>query len=125
MLRDLRHSLRTLARSPSYTTAVILTLALGIGGTTAVFSVLRSVILRPFSWAPPDRVMMIAEQDSASNVRPASYPTFQDWRAGTNAFEALGANPDGHQPLRHTRSGATSDNHRPRSDPPVGIVARG
>jgi putative ABC transport system permease protein len=89
MLRDLRQALRTLARSPGYTIAVVLTLALGIGGTTAVFSVLRSVILRPFPWAPADRVMMIAEQDSAANIRPASYPTFQDWRTGTNAFEAL------------------------------------
>ena len=87
MLRDLRHALRTLGRTPGYTIAVILTLALGIGGTTAVFSVLRSVILRPFTWAPADRVMMIAEQDSATNVRPASYPTFQDWRTGTNAFD--------------------------------------
>jgi putative ABC transport system permease protein len=89
MLRDLRHALRTLARAPGYSIAVILTLALGIGGTTAAFSALRSVILRPFPWAPADRVMMIAEQDSAGNVRPASYPTFQGWRAGTNAFEAL------------------------------------
>ncbi|HEY7505565.1 MAG TPA: ABC transporter permease [Gemmatimonadales bacterium] len=89
MRRDLHHALRTLAHAPGYTIAVILTLALGIGGTTAVFSVLRSVILRPFTWAPADRVMMIAEQDSAANVRPASYPTFQDWRSGMNAFEAL------------------------------------
>ena len=89
MLRDLRQALRALTRTPGYAIAVILTLALGIGGTTAVFSVLRSVILRPFSWAPADRVMMIVEQDSASNIRPASFPTFQDWRAGTNAFEAL------------------------------------
>jgi putative ABC transport system permease protein len=89
MLRDLRHALRTLARAPGYSLTVILTLALGIGGTIAVFSVLRSVILRPFAWAPADRVMMIAERDSAANIRPASYPTFQDWRAGTNAFEAL------------------------------------
>ncbi|MFL5493770.1 MAG: ADOP family duplicated permease, partial [Gemmatimonadales bacterium] len=89
MLRDLRHALRTLAHAPGYSLTVILTLALGIGGTTAVFSVLRSVILRPFAWAPTDRVMMIGERDSAANIRPASYPTFQDWRAGTNAFEAL------------------------------------
>ena len=56
MLRDLHHALRALGRAPGYTLAVILTLALGIGGTTAVFSVLRSVILRPFTWAPADRV---------------------------------------------------------------------
>ena len=89
MLRDLHHAFRTLARSPGYAAIVILTLALGIGGTTAVYSVLRSVILRPFPWAPADRVMTIAEQDSAANTRPASYPTFIDWRAATNAFEAL------------------------------------
>jgi predicted permease len=86
---DLRHALRTLARSPGYALTVVLTLALGIGGTTAVFSVFRSVILRPLAWAPADRVMAIAERDSAANIRLASYPTFQDWRAGTNAFEAM------------------------------------
>lgn len=86
---DLRHALRTLARSPGYALTVVLTLALGIGGTTAVFSVFRSVILRPLAWAPTDRVMSIVERDSASNMRLASYPTFQDWRAGTNAFEAM------------------------------------
>jgi putative ABC transport system permease protein len=89
MLRDLRHAMRTLARSPGYTITVVLTLALGIGGTAAAYSVLRSVILRPFPWAPADRVMMIAEQDSAANVRIPSYPSFQDWRGGTSAFEAL------------------------------------
>jgi len=86
---DLRHALRTLARSPGYALTVTLTLALGIGATTAVFSVFRSVILRPLAWAPADRVMVIAERDSAANIRLASYPTFQDWRAGTNAFEAM------------------------------------
>ena len=89
MPRDLRHAFRTLARSPGYSITVVLTLALGIGGTAAVYSILRSVILRPFHWAPSDRVMMVAEQDSAGNVRIPSYPTFQDWRVGTNAFDAL------------------------------------
>jgi putative ABC transport system permease protein len=89
MLRDLRHALRTVARTPGYSLTIILTLAIGLGGTTTVFSVLRSVILRPFTWGPVDRVMMIAETDSAANIRPASYPTFLDWQAGTNAFDAL------------------------------------
>ena len=53
MLRDLRHAFRTLARSPGYTLTVILTLALGIGGATAVVQRLRSVILRPLPCAPP------------------------------------------------------------------------
>lgn len=81
---------RSLARSPGYAIAVILTLALGIGGAAAVTSVLRSVLLRPVPSAPADRVMNLAERDSLGNIRPMSYPTFQDWRAGsTRTFEAL------------------------------------
>ncbi|MBA3318435.1 MAG: ABC transporter permease [Gemmatimonadales bacterium] len=89
MIRDLTHATRTLARSPGYSFAVVLTLALGIGGTAAVTSVLRSVLLRPLSYAPADRVFLALERDSTGNERLASYPTFRDWRAGTSAFEAL------------------------------------
>ncbi len=88
-MSDFRHALRTLRRTPAYTLTVVLTLALGIGGTTAIYSILRSVILQPLPYAPAKRVMMIAERDSAANIRPASYPTFRDWRSGTDAFEAI------------------------------------
>src|SRR3954471_2933107 len=86
---DLRLALRTLRRTPAYTLTVILTLALGIGGATAVYSVLNSVILRPLPYAPADRVMFLAERDSAANIRLPSYLTFQDWTTGTDAFEAM------------------------------------
>ena len=86
---ELRHAVRTLARAPGYTAAVILTLALGIGGTTAVLSVFRSVVLRPLPSAPTDRVMFAAELDSAGNQRLASYPTYEDWHASTDVFEAM------------------------------------
>lgn len=86
---DLRLAIRTLARSPGYSLAVVVTLGVAIGATGTVVGVLRSILLRPLPYAPADRVIMVAEQDSAGNNRPASYPTFQDWRAGTNAFEAL------------------------------------
>ncbi|HKU60792.1 MAG TPA: ABC transporter permease [Gemmatimonadales bacterium] len=90
MSGSLRQAGRSLARSPGYAVAVILTLALGIGGAAAVASVLRSVLLRPVPSAPADRVMSLAERDSLGNVRPVSYPTFQDWRAAsTGTFEAL------------------------------------
>ena len=88
-MADLRLALRTLSRTPAYTLTVVLTLALGVGGVTSVYSVLRSVILRPLPYAPGDRVMMVAERDSADNIRPASYPTFQDWRNSTDAVEAM------------------------------------
>jgi predicted permease len=81
---------RSLARSPGYALAVILTLALGIGGAAAVTSVLRSVLLRPLPSAPADRVMSLFESDSLGNIRPISYPTFQDLRAAApHTFEAL------------------------------------
>ena len=88
-MRDLHLAFRTLRRSPGYSVTIILTLALGIGGVTAVASVLRSVIVRPLPYAPADRVMLLAERDSAANIRLPSYLTFQDWQAGTNAFEAM------------------------------------
>jgi putative ABC transport system permease protein len=85
---DFRLAIRTLRRSPGYAITVVLTLALGIGGITAGYSVLRSVT-SPLPFAPADRVMMVAERDSLANMRLASYPTFQDWRTGTDAFEAM------------------------------------
>ena len=90
MSGSLRQAGRSLARSPGYALAVILTLALGIGGAAAVTSVLRSVLLRPLPSAPADRVMSLFESDSLGNIRPISYPTFQDLRAAApHTFEAL------------------------------------
>ncbi len=91
MSGSLHQAGRSLARSPGYALAVILTLALGIGGAAAVTSVLRSVLLRPLPSAPADRVMSLFESDSLGNIRPISYPTFQDLRAAApHTFEALG-----------------------------------
>jgi putative ABC transport system permease protein len=90
MATNLHQAGRALARSPGYALAVILTLALGIGGAAAVASVLRSVLLRPIPSAPRDRVMGLFEADSLSNIRPISYPTFLDLRAAApRTFEAL------------------------------------
>ena len=88
-MRELRLAFRTLRRSPGYSLAVVLTLGLAIGGAGAVGSVLRSVLLRPLPYAPSDRALMMLELDSAGNNRPASYLTYQDWKSGTNVFEAM------------------------------------
>lgn len=105
MIADLRHATRTLRRSPAYTVTVVATLALGLGAATAAGSVLRSVLLQPLSYAPADRVVVAFESDSAGNNRLASYPTFQDWRAGTNLFEGL-AFARGFGTVMKTASGA-------------------
>ncbi|HYC32680.1 MAG TPA: ABC transporter permease, partial [Gemmatimonadales bacterium] len=86
---NLAIALRTLRRSPRYAVTVALTLAAGIAATAATFSVFRSVVLAPVPYAPADRAMTVFERDTAGTFRLASYPTFRDWRAGTEVFEGL------------------------------------
>ena len=89
LLTDLRRAVRVLRSSPGFTAAAVITLALGIAANTAVFSVLRSVLLRPLPYAESVQVVLAVERDSSGNNRLASYPTFMDWREGTDVFESM------------------------------------
>src|SRR5687767_758331 len=93
LLQDIRFGVRTLLRAPGFTVAAVLTLGLGIGATTMIFSMTNGVLLRPFPFTQPDRLMVITEDDttSSSTEVPSSYPTFLDWRAQTQAFGSMGA----------------------------------
>jgi len=91
--QDLAYGFRTLARNPGFTAIALLTLGVGIGATTAIFSAVNAVILRPLAIPEPDRVMLVAELYEG---RPAdvSVGNFVDWRAANSSrpvFSELGA----------------------------------
>jgi len=93
LLQDVRYGARRLVRSPAFTLIAILTLALGIGANSAIFSVVNAVLLRPLGYAEPDRLYMIYERNTEGDggtmrVTPLDY---LDWREKTHAFEAVAA----------------------------------
>jgi len=89
----LRHALRRLVRRPGLTAAIVLILAVGIGVSTAVFSVVRRVLVRPIPVAELDRFLVAWEIDPSreGSLIEVSFPYFQDWRAQNRSFEDLGA----------------------------------
>src|SRR3954464_8452059 len=88
--RDLRHAARGLWRSPGFSLVVILTLALGIGGNTAVFSVVDQLLLRPLPYPDGDQLVMVEEsfRGRAADVSPANW---LDWQRDGRGFRALAA----------------------------------
>jgi predicted permease len=80
MWQDLRFALRMLRKKPSFTIAAVLTLALGIGATTAIFSVVNSVLLRKFPYSDSARVLVLHETNPKVGTVAVSYPNFLDWR---------------------------------------------
>jgi putative ABC transport system permease protein len=91
MLKDLRFALRGLLKRRTYTFIAVLTLGLGIGATTAIFSVVNSVMLRRLPYTTADRIVVIQELNPDGKKIQVTGPNFLDWRAQNTVFEHLAA----------------------------------
>src|SRR5215471_10410413 len=88
---DLRYALRTLRRNPGFTLAAVLTLALGIGANTAIFSVVDAYLLRPLPYPAPERLVTLWESTQEGGRGGVAMANYHDWLAQSTAFESLAA----------------------------------
>src|SRR5579859_354364 len=91
LLQDLKYGLRMLAKNPGFTAVAVLTLALGIGANTAIFSVVNGVLLNPLPYWQPKRLVALYSRTPQFSHSSISYPNFLDWVHDNHSFSALAA----------------------------------
>jgi len=94
-LQDLRYAARMLAKSPGFTLVAVLTLALGIGANTAIFSFIDGVMLKPLPYGDPERIVMVWEKPPGGGRNGISTLNFLDWKNQNTVFEAMAAQAGG------------------------------
>jgi predicted permease len=90
-LQDIKYALRMLAKSPGFTATAILTLALGIGANTALFSVVNGVLLNPLPFPQPDQLVAVYAKTAVVEEGSLSYPNFLDWHKDASSFSSFAA----------------------------------
>src|SRR5256884_1428785 len=89
ILQDFRYAVRMLANQPAFTAIAVLTLALGIGANTAIYSIINSVLLRPLSYPDADQIMVLNESSGPGQDFSVALPDYFDWQKETKTFEHL------------------------------------
>src|ERR1700722_18319735 len=89
LAQDVRFAIRTLRKSPGFTAIAILTLALGIGANTALFSVVNGVLLNPLPYPHPEQLVMLHESKPNFKNGSISYPNFLDWQKDNQSFSSM------------------------------------
>jgi putative ABC transport system permease protein len=99
LLQDIRYALRQLRKSPGFTTVAVLTLALGIGATTAIFSVVYGVLLRPLSYERPEQIVRLWETNAHGQRVSFTDPNFEDIRSQSRSLQGVAELRSGPEPV--------------------------
>src|ERR1700756_5916318 len=93
LLQDVRYGLRMLRKKPTFTIVAVLTLALGVGANTAIFSIVNAVLLRPLPFRDPGQLVKVRFSDPGLGLKdvPASIPEFDDLKTRSGVFEEVSA----------------------------------
>jgi putative ABC transport system permease protein len=109
MRQDLRHALQILVKHPRFTAVAVITLALGIGANTAIFTLVNGVLLRPLPYAGQERIVRLWEQTDRGSQVAVSGPNFRDWVQMTRSFEELAAYSGGRDTVIAGRNATFAD----------------
>ncbi len=91
LLQDVRHAVRAYAKTPAFTVAVVATLGLGIGASTAIFSLVNGILLRPLPLKDPARLVFVTEYDASGRSMSVSWPSYLDWAERARSVDGLAA----------------------------------
>jgi putative ABC transport system permease protein len=88
-MQDLKYALRNLAKGKAFTLVAVLTLAIGVGANTAIFSIIDAILLRPLPFHDPGRLVRLYETEAAPGKYPFAGPDLADWRAQNHTFQDM------------------------------------